>query len=81
MNKSFGDYGWFGGLLLGVCADQSIYCSKDDKQGHAFPLQRIRLDLIWLGFLALIGGLLSSLGQICNKGTSNNQQFSVSLRT
>jgi hypothetical protein len=39
---------------------------RNDKPGHAFLLQRIRLDLTWLGFLALIGGLLSSLDQICN---------------
>lgn len=39
---------------------------RNDKPGHAFLLQLIRLDLIWLGFLALIGRLLSSLDQICN---------------
>lgn len=59
-----------GGLEVGCWGSVRISPStvrRNDKQGHAFPLQRIRLDLIWLGFLALIGGLLSSLDQICNK--------------
>jgi|LakMenEpi03Aug12_release.lakeMendotaPanAssembly.Ray.scaffolds.fasta_scaffold357174_1 hypothetical protein len=58
-----------GGLEVGCWGSVRISPStvrRSDKPGHAFLLQRIRLDLIWLGFLALIGGLLGSLDQICN---------------
>lgn len=52
---------------------------RNDNPGHAFLLQRIRLDLIWLGFLALIGGLLGSLDQICNTLLFPLRQLPASL--